>query len=123
MKMFVLVGIVVLAACVWAGAASAKRNFVTPSGKIVCHATETEAWLGLICTSYWTRTSVALPSEFGKAYYTGFRPLYARDHLPFGWYWTWKYGHIRCDSARKGLTCRSSAGHGMFLSRGVTKVW
>jgi hypothetical protein len=30
---------------------------------------------------------------------------------------TWRYGPFTCKSAKTGLTCRNSKGHGFFLSR------
>ena len=35
---------------------------------------------------------------------------------------TWSRGAFRCQSARKGLTCRSGK-HGLFLSRQSWRVW
>lgn len=36
---------------------------------------------------------------------------------------SWVRGPFRCQSAQRGLTCRSNTGHGLFLSRLSWRVW
>jgi hypothetical protein len=41
--------------------------------------------------------------------------------LPYGK--TWTFGAFTCTSRRTGLTCRTSSGHGLFLSRASWRGW
>ena len=36
---------------------------------------------------------------------------------------SWRHGGFSCLSQRSGLTCRSTSGHGLFLSRTSFRVW
>ena len=36
---------------------------------------------------------------------------------------TWRRGGFRCDSRRTGVSCRSRAGHGLFISRASWRAW
>jgi hypothetical protein len=36
---------------------------------------------------------------------------------------TWRHRRFACTSRPNGLTCTSSAGHGLFLSRESWRVW
>jgi len=41
--------------------------------------------------------------------------------LPYGR--TWKFAAFTCTSRVTGLTCRTSSGHGLFLSRDSWRAW
>jgi hypothetical protein len=41
--------------------------------------------------------------------------------VPYGS--AWRRGPFRCLSARTGIRCRSTAGHGVFVSRASWRVW
>ncbi len=47
------------------------------------------------------------------------RPVYRT--LAYGA--TWRRGGFTCSSARTGLTCRTAAGHGLFLARESWRAW
>ena len=36
---------------------------------------------------------------------------------------TWRHGAFTCVSKRSGVTCRSRAGHGLFISRQAYRTW
>lgn len=36
---------------------------------------------------------------------------------------TWRHGSFTCVSRRSGVTCRSRAGHGLFVSREAYRLW
>ena len=36
---------------------------------------------------------------------------------------TWRHGAFTCVSKRSGVTCRSRAGHGLFISRQAYRAW
>jgi hypothetical protein len=42
-------------------------------------------------------------------------------NLPYGR--TWRHGVFTCASRRTGVTCRSRAGHGLFVSRESWRAW
>jgi len=46
-------------------------------------------------------------------------PVYVDQ--PYGT--TWRHGVFGCDSRRTGVTCRSRAGHGLFISRASWRAW
>jgi hypothetical protein len=54
----------------------------------------------------------------GGILFTG-KPNYVM--LPYGK--TWRRGVFTCASALTGMTCRSGAGHGLFLSRQSWRGW
>jgi hypothetical protein len=47
------------------------------------------------------------------------RPSYRL--LPYGR--TWQHAGFTCTSRRTGVTCRSTSGHGLFVSRESWRVW
>jgi hypothetical protein len=57
----------------------------------------------------------ARASCVGDTVYDKRAPILAYGH-------TWSRGAFRCQSARKGLTCRSGK-HGLFLARQSWRVW
>jgi hypothetical protein len=49
--------------------------------------------------------------------------IYSRSAATLRYGQTWRRGPFSCTSRRTGVTCRSAAGHGFFLTRGRWRVF
>jgi hypothetical protein len=121
MKRLVAVSVVAAAFLVWAGAASAVADFVTPRKAAYCGVSEGEPPLRLICwrpldglTLDMTRRGRVQRRLYSpnRGYYD---PASGRV-LRFGQTWTLP-ASWRCVSRSTGLTCTNRSGHGFWLGR------
>lgn len=104
-------------------------SFALPSGNIACWYTPPgelpTQGAGLFCERADPSRVRVLMGEQGRAeierHYRDARCCGADSALGYGE--TWRLGPFACNAAENGLTCRSEAGHGLFLSKARVEAW